>query len=88
MKVFWHPIPEKEYDDALGCLPPRLHLSDGFLLGEPYSFRECTVTGKDAQTWTAFKIVGIHTHEKPCEFFRAGAPLTVAEFKREMGRPL
>ena len=83
----WNPISEAEYDSALGALPPRVHYGEGFLLGEPYSFRRCSVEEKGAGTWSAYKVEGGSRREAGA-FYRASEPLTVAEFKTALGRPL
>jgi hypothetical protein len=72
MTVNWKPITEQEYDEALGALPPALHLSDCFLLGEPYSDRACNVTGRRAVTFHAYA-------KRDGGFFKA-EPLTRLEF--------
>ena len=75
----WVEIPEREYDSALGAVPPRVHYANGFLLGEPYSDRICDAQGMRAITYHAYRITdGKH--------FRASEPLTLAEFRRALGR--
>jgi hypothetical protein len=69
----WQPITEDRYDEMLGVLPPRLHYHDGFLVGEPMSF------DRGGQTWSAFRIINGH-------HFEASQPLTLAEFRKELGR--
>jgi len=70
----WREISEDRYDEMLGMLPPASHRADGFLLGEQYSHRLCTVTGKPAQTWLAFVTAG-------GRFFEGSQAITTAEFR-------
>jgi hypothetical protein len=35
---------EERYDEMLGILPPALMLGKGFLVGEPFDHRTCSVT--------------------------------------------
>lgn len=74
MKIVWNPTSEDHYDEMLGMLPPACMTSNGFLVGEPYSHRECRVTHQVAPTFTAFVCDGE-------SFFKATEPLTIAEFK-------
>jgi hypothetical protein len=73
--IKWKPIDESRYWEMLGMLPPAAQTGIGFLLGEPYSHRLCTVTGNGAATFSAFA-------EHAGAFFEAARPLTVAEFRR------
>jgi hypothetical protein len=41
----WKEVDEARYDEMLGVLPPALWLAKGFLVGEPYDHRLCTITG-------------------------------------------
>lgn len=75
MPIKWRRIDESRYWEMLGMLPPAAQTGFGFLLGEPYSHRDCTVTGKFAPTFYAFA-------EHGGAFFEATSHLTVAEFKR------
>lgn len=74
--ISWKEVSEERFDEMLGILPPALRTGYGFLVGEPYDFRTCGVTGAGAQTFTAFVSSGL-----PERFFEADQPLTKAEFK-------
>jgi hypothetical protein len=67
-------VTEARFDEMLGVLPPALHLSKGFLVGEPHDHRKCKVTGQTAPTFAAF-----FTHRG--KFFESD-PMTFAEFRR------
>jgi hypothetical protein len=45
----------ERYDDMLGAVPPLRHNGNGFLVGEAYSLRECSVSGETRDTFMAFK---------------------------------
>ncbi|MBR1146689.1 hypothetical protein [Bradyrhizobium sp. AUGA SZCCT0431] len=70
----WKEIDEKRYDEALGCLPPALWLSFGFLLGEPADHRKCKVTGNIMPTYTPFVYAFGRYYE--------GSPMTAREFRQ------
>lgn len=72
--IKWKPISESRYWEMLGMLPPAAQTGFGFLLGEPYSYRECSVTRRGAQTFHAFA-------ELNGAFYEASYPLTCAEFR-------
>jgi len=42
----WKEIPEERYDEFLGVLPPAHWTGKGFLVGEPFDHRRCTITGE------------------------------------------
>ena len=69
----WQPCTEERYYEMLGVLPPALWLYYGFLVGEPFDHRECTITKRIAATYAAFV-------EKNGSYFE-GPNLTTAEFK-------
>ena len=68
-------IDEDRYWYMLGALPPAEHHYHGFLVGEPYSFRRCEVTGKVTETFTAC------FRGAPDDHFEAIEPMTKAEFR-------
>ena len=48
-------IAYEEFWDACEVLPPAIMLNDGFLLGEPYSDRTCSILNKeDTVCWAYF----------------------------------
>ncbi len=47
------PCDLKRYDELLEVLPPLAWVRKGFLVGEPWSHRECTITGKYLPTYQA-----------------------------------
>jgi hypothetical protein len=69
----WKQCSEADYDYGLCVLPPALWLSHGFLVGEPFDHRVCTVTGYTAPTFAAF----VRKDDK----FYNGPNMTVAEFR-------
>lgn len=73
--MIWKITSKEDYDYGLNCLMPRVWLSKGFLVGEPYSTKTCNITLKVATTHTAFIK---HDH---C-FYKASEPMTVEEFRR------
>jgi hypothetical protein len=76
MNVTWKKVSAERYDEMLGILPPEIMLGYGFLVGEPYDYRTCAVTGQGAQTFSAFVMQGDYEG-----FFEANQPLTKNEFK-------
>jgi hypothetical protein len=66
---------EDLYDEMLCILPPALWLGYGFLVGEPYDHRRCTITNHVMPTYAAF----FNAFGK----FYEGDPLTVAEFRAQ-----
>lgn len=50
----WKECTEERYDEMLCVLPPALWLAKGFLVGEPFDHRTCTVRGNVAPTYAAF----------------------------------
>lgn len=50
----WKECTEERFDEMLGVLPPALWLAKGFLVGEPFDHRTCTVRGNVAPTYAAF----------------------------------
>ena len=66
---------EERYWEMLEILPPAIMDGKGFMVGEPWTHRQCTVTGRDDRpTFAAFFKSG----EK---FFETVEPMTVAEYK-------
>lgn len=70
----WKEIDEARFDEMLGILPPALHQSKGFLVGEPFDHRTCTVSGNFTATYAAFVCWGNRFFEGP--------NMTVGEFRR------
>ncbi len=79
MKIELKPVSCDRYWEMLGCVPPALHLYDGFLVGDPYDLRTCAVTGKMTNTYHAYFGRGLNDAD---EHFVAVQPLTVAEFRQ------
>ena len=50
----WKEVDENRWDEMLGVLPPALWIAKGFLVGEPFDHRRCTVTGCIRPTYAAF----------------------------------
>jgi hypothetical protein len=74
MEINWTETTEERFDEMLGCLPPAIMYRGGFLVGEPFDHRVCTIGKAYAPTFTAFTKVGDR-------YFEAVECLTVAEFK-------
>ena len=70
----WKQVTENRYWEMLGVVPPAMYIRMGFLVGEPMSHRICTVSGKEAETFTAFI-------ENRDGFYECTEALTAAEFK-------
>ena len=70
----WRETSEERYHEMLGCLPPALLLSHGFLVGEPMYHRLCTVTIQMAPAFAAF----VYYNAK---YYESARPLTTAEFR-------
>jgi hypothetical protein len=69
----WREVSEARYDEMLGVLPPALWLAKGFLVGEPFDHRRCSVTHGMRASFAAFV-----QHEG--KFFE-GDPMTAPEFR-------
>lgn len=81
IKTTWKRCTRDAYWWSFECLPPAAMRYSGFLVGEPYSFRTCAVTGKQTETFTAFMTTKVGAKEA---FFKAETPLTLAEFNAAM----
>lgn len=79
--VNWKPCTEADYWYGLECLPPALMKRGAFLVGEPYNFRTCGVSGKGAETFTAFAAALDGGKEV---YFKADQPLTKLEFLEQV----
>jgi hypothetical protein len=79
MPRLWRQITKKKYWYALEILPPAYQAGPGFLFGEAYDHRKCTVTGKTLPRYHAFKEIG-------GRYFISRRPLTLPEFKKAMGK--
>lgn len=69
----WKEVDEARYDDMLCVLPPALWLAKGFLVGEPFDHRPCTLRGGCYPTYAAFITMDGRFFEGPS--------LTAAEFR-------
>ena len=68
--VEWIETTLEKYDEMLGCLPPAVCNSGGFMVGEPHD--HCAKTGK--ARFQAY----VHIKGK---YYAASRPMTIAEFK-------
>ena len=66
-----------EFWDACEVLPPAIMLHDGFLLGEPYSDRACSILNRQDTVWWAYFGPG----REGAQHFKADTPLTKTEFR-------
>jgi hypothetical protein len=64
---------EARYDEMLGILPPALMLGKGFLVGEPFDHRTCSITKVVRASYAAF-------FQKGGKVYEAGN-MTVPEFR-------
>jgi hypothetical protein len=64
---------EERFDEMLEILPPALWLAKGFLVGEPFDHRSCSVTNTVRASYAAF-----FQHKGK---FYEGDNMTVPEFK-------
>lgn len=71
----WKEVTETIFDNALGVLPPLAWHGKGFLLGEAWTGKTCSIAGENKQAYHAF------AHVRPGQWLECSAPLTVAEFK-------
>lgn len=73
------PITEKDYWEALECLPPAVMTGNGFLLGEPYDHvRVVTDRVHELPRYHAFVEIGGRTGGR---HFQSNEPMTVIEFR-------
>ena len=80
----WIPIEEKQYWDALECLPPRVMGGAGFLLGEPNDHRHCKVHGTIAATYGAYIELPPEVKGGKPRYYVHDEPMTVAEYRVAM----
>jgi hypothetical protein len=71
----WIETTEERYDEMLGVLPPALMLGNGFLVGEPCTHRDCSVSGSFRATYSPFG-------NKGGKFYEYSESLTVPEFRK------
>ena len=64
---------EERYDEMLEILPPALWLAKGFLVGEPFDHRTCSITKVVRASYAAF-------FQHRSKFYEGGY-MTVPEFK-------
>jgi hypothetical protein len=69
----WTPTSSARFYEMLGVLPPAAMSALGFLVGEPFDHRACSIRKTIKPTFMAFA-------EIEGRFFEASKPLTVAEF--------
>lgn len=71
----WKNVSEDRYYEMLEVLPPAVMTGNGFMVGEPWTHRTCTVTNKMQPTFQAFvEIRGKH--------YEAQSPMTIPEFRK------
>jgi hypothetical protein len=72
----FRPVTAERYDEFLNILPPALwEPSKGFIVGEPYTHRQCEVSGQFRAAYSAFvRMDG--------KFYEATAPMTAPEFRK------
>ena len=73
-------IAYKEFWDACEVVPPAIMLNDGFLLGEPYSDRTCSISNRQDTVWWAYFGPG----REGAPHFKADTPLTKTEFREAL----
>lgn len=73
----WEIVPEAEFNRMLGILPPRVQYPKGFLVGEAWTHKACSVANQPGTAVAAYEafiqIEGLH--------YRCTMPLTLNEFK-------
>jgi len=70
-------IAYEEFWSACEVLPPAIMLHDGFLLGEPYSERACSISNRRDTVWWAYFGPG----REGAQHFKADMPMTTTEFR-------
>jgi hypothetical protein len=78
--IAWQPSTRAQYHEMLNVLPPALWIGGAFLVGEPMDHSHAT----GAPRFTAYKQTG--SSEDFARYWVASRPLTVAEFRAELGR--
>jgi hypothetical protein len=68
-------VSAERYDEMLGVLPPAMWLGKGFLVGEAWTHKRCTVTGRDNTPAFAPFL------EYRGKFYEGPEPMTGAEFR-------
>ena len=77
----WKPTTRERYWEMLEILPPAEQTGAGFLVGEPWTHRQCTITWhRDQPAFAAF-VERRSTFGFESDYFEATRPLTVAEFR-------
>lgn len=76
MPVKWKACSEERFDEALGSLPPAIMRGSprGFLVGEAYNHRRCTVSGEVTASYRPYVQFDGFSYE-------AQHAMTVSEFK-------
>lgn len=72
--IQWEPTTEDKFNEMLDVLPPAYYSGRGFLVGEPYDHH--ATTGRPR--YQAYKFDGE-------SYWASNRPLTILEFKTEMG---
>lgn len=73
------PCDEERYMEMLGVLPPLDWVSKGFLVSEPLSHRECTITKVVRNTYQAM-VRRTNTFDGKDQYFESTSGLTRAEW--------
>ena len=68
---------ERRYNEMLEVLPPLAWVRKGFLVSEPWSHRECKISGKYRATYTAMVA---HRGPLGTHYFESTSGLTVPEW--------
>lgn len=68
--ILWEETTEERYDEMLGCLPPALYTSSGFLVGESWDHH--ALTGRPRYQALIYK---------GKQYFQSSRPMTCKEFK-------
>jgi hypothetical protein len=76
--VQWIEVTDEQYEDALGCVPPAMFWSGGFLIGEPYDHH--ALTGEPRYTAFVRKVTrGDGWSER--RSYQSSRPMTKREFR-------
>lgn len=70
----WVELSSDGYHKMLEILPPAYQCSYGFLMGEPFDYHYCKVTGDFLLSYASF----VNTYER----FYAGPYMTLPEFRK------
>lgn len=70
------PSTHERYWESIEIIMPVAESSKGFLVGEPWSHRECRITGRYRATYPAM----VRRQGQPPQYFESTAGLTVPEW--------